>query len=71
MDKEIIMNLIVKRVLAGETIINVLADFNITNKSLGLYKCETCGQVINDENDDIANLMEGAFHSHYQCLGLF
>lgn len=64
MDKEVIINLIVKRVQAGEKLRMVLADFNIENEKLGLFKCFICNQVISTIHDDF---IVDDLHSHLYC----
>ena len=64
MDKEVIIDLIVKRVQAGEKLRMVLADFNIENEELGLFKCFICNQVISPIHDDF--IVDDA-HSHLYC----
>ena len=68
MDKEVIIDLIVKRVQAGEKLRMVLADFNIENEELGLFKCFICNEVISPIHDDL--IIDG-LHSHLGChIGL-
>lgn len=64
MNKDIIIDLIVKRVQAGENLRMVLADFNVTNEELGLFKCFICNQVISPKHDDF--IVDGS-HSHLHC----
>lgn len=64
MNKDIIIDLIVKRVQAGEKLRMVLADFNVINEELGLFKCFICNQVISPIHDDF--IVDGV-HSHLYC----